>query len=537
LCPCRTRVWSRNGSLRYLFEDYELDTERRELRRRTMLVPLPPQVFDMLVYLIENRERVVSKDDLIAAVWSGRIVSDSALTTRLNAARNAIGDSGEQQHFIKTLPRKGFRFIGQVSEEEQSQERADVRALSAPPTSALPLPDKPSIAVLPFAVMGSDIQQEYFADGMADEIITALSRCSSLFVIARNSSFTYKGRTVDVRQIGRELGVRYVLEGSVRRAGKRLRINAQLVDASTGMHIWADRFDGDASDVFDLQDRISEGVVGAIEPKVQLAEIARLRHKLTLDLGAYDLLLRAQALEYEFTEQSLEEALHCLDQALTIDPSYAPALALAAYCRAERQIQGWTRAQEKDASEGVRLAVRSLELGKDDPNVLWMAAFAVRHLGADPHRARELANRSLQLNPNSAMALTTAGLTEAFLANPVRALELLGRAERLSPRDPKAWYIDAVTAMAHFVGGQFEQAAMRAKKASAQNAHFTFSLRILAASLVKLGRFDDATRVMREMLTLEPDLTVTKLRSRGRYLDEAVLHSLTEALRAAGLPE
>ncbi len=225
---------------------------------------LEPQVFDLLEYLIRNRERLVSKDELIASVWEGRIVSESTLTTRINAARTAVGDSGEQQRLIKTIPRKGIRFVGVVREVDWSGTGAEHPLPVAPP-------DRPSIAVVPFSNMSGDAEQDYFADGMADEIITALSRCSSLFVIARNSSFTYKGKDIDVRRIGRELGVRYVLEGSVRRSGNRLRILGQLVDATSGTHIWADRFEGDTSDVFDLQDRITEGVVGAIEPELQLA--------------------------------------------------------------------------------------------------------------------------------------------------------------------------------------------------------------------------------------------------------------------------
>ena len=233
------------SELRYVFGNCILDADRRELRRENELVPIEPQVFDLLEFLIRNRERVVSRDDLFAAIWAGRTVSELALSTRINAARSAIGDTGEQQNLIKTLPRKGIRFVGTVREEKEQ----DVAIGPTSDGTAFALPDKPSIAVLPFTNMSGDPEQDYFADGMADEIITALSRCNWLFVIARNSSFTYKGKALDIRQIGRELGVRCVLEGSVRRAGNRLRFIAQLIDATTGAHIWADRFDGDMSDV------------------------------------------------------------------------------------------------------------------------------------------------------------------------------------------------------------------------------------------------------------------------------------------------
>jgi TolB-like protein len=299
--------------LLYLFADFALDTEQRELRCKDDLVPIEPQVFDLLTYLIDNRKRVVSKDDLIAAVWEGRIVSDATLDSRVNAARRAIGDSGGMQRLIKTLPRKGIRFVGAVRQEAKPAEPAlaprTAEGVEHPPRVALPLPERPSIAVLPFVNMSGDPEQEYFVDGMAEEIITALARCSWLFVIARNSSFTYKNKVVDVRQIGRELGVRYVLEGSVRRVGDRLRFTGQLIEATSGTHIWADRFDGEMSDVFELQDRFTASVVAAIEPVLQLAEIERLKHKPAANLDAYDQLLRAQQRAYDVTEESLPAAL------------------------------------------------------------------------------------------------------------------------------------------------------------------------------------------------------------------------------------
>ncbi|MGH6751593.1 MAG: winged helix-turn-helix domain-containing protein, partial [Bradyrhizobium sp.] len=261
--------------MRYLFNEYTFDTDRRELHRGTDIVSVTPQVFDLLDYLIRNRERVISKEDLINVIWKGRSVSDVALTTRLNAARTAIGDSGEEQCFIKTLPRRGFRFVGQVLEIDRPNGAAAATGAAQSSTHGHRLPDKPSIAVLPFQNMSGDPEQEYFADGLVDDIITALSRFRALFVIARNSSFTYKGGAVDIKQVGQELGVRYVLEGSVRKAGNRLRISGQLIDVATGAHLWADRFDGTLEDVFDLQDKVTQQVVGAIAPEVDRAERER----------------------------------------------------------------------------------------------------------------------------------------------------------------------------------------------------------------------------------------------------------------------
>ena len=517
--------------MRYLFSDLTLDTDRRELRRGADLIPVEPQVFDLLEYLIRNRERVVSKDDLVASIWHGRIVSESALATRINAARTAIGDSGEQQRLIKTLPRKGIRFIGAVGEDQQPTTYAEVEK------PALALPDKPSIAVLPFANMSGDPEQEYFADGVADDIITALSRCNWLFVIARNSSFTYKGKAVDTRQVGRELGVRYLLEGSVRRSGDRLRVTGQLIDAISGVNIWADRFEGQMSDVFDLQDRMTESVVAAIEPNLQRAEIERLRQKPTASLGAYELLLRAQQLEYEFNPQSLAEAILCLERAFALDPSYAQAMALAAYCYAERRHQAWARDLAGEATEGLRLASRAIELGKDDSNVLWMTAFAVRHLAMDAPRAKQLADRSLQLNPNSAIALAITAWIDVGMGNHARALELASRAERLSPRDPRAWFIATVVGLAHYHAGQFDQAAANLRRALVQNPRFATALRTLAASLARSGHIDEAKAVVRDLLEIDPHLTIAKFKARSAFLSDGVRDSVADALRLAGLPE
>jgi len=524
--------------LLYFFENFVLDLDRRELRDGQAQVQTAPQVFDLLEYLIRNRERVVSKDELFASIWNGRIVSESALTTRINAARTAIGDNGEEQRLIRTLARKGVRFVGAVREEQRPETPVATGATTQSPEQALPLPEGTSIAVLPFTNMSGDPEQEYFADGMAEEIITALSRCGSLFVIARNSSFTYKGRSVDIRQVGRELGVRYVLEGSVRRGGDRVRFTGQLIDATSGVHIWADRFEGSKDDVFGLQDQITESVVAVIEPTLQLAEIKRLKHKSATNLDVYDLVLRAQQLEYQFTEESLAAALRHLNEALVIDPTYAPALALTAFCYAERRDQGWATDQEWEAREGLRLASRAVEFGKDDGNIFWMAAFAVLRLQMDAHRARELADCSLQLNPNSAVALSVAGRIEASLGNTDRALELLLRAQRLSPRDPKGWFITGGgTAYAYFQAGRFEEAVAAAKKALIQNPRFTVALRNLAASLVKQGRRQEAAEVMRELLSIEPQLTLSRLRDRMMNVEEKLWSDYSSALRLAGLPE
>jgi TolB-like protein len=518
--------------VRHLFEDFELDPGRRELTRNGRLIPMEPQVFDLLQYLLENRHRVVSRDDLIATVWKGRIVSESALSTRINAVRSAIGDSGDEQRLIKTLPRKGMRFVGEVrtSEAKPTDVATGARADIVSDTG-------PSVAVLPFTNMSGDPEQEYFADGMAEEIITALSRFSSLTVIARNSSFTFKNKVIDIRQVGRELGVRYVLEGSVRRAGTRLRIAGQLIDAQTAMHIWADRFDGGLSDVFELQDQIAESIVAAIEPSLQLAEMNRIRRKSAASPDAYDLLLRAQQHMYEFTRESLSAALDSVREALALDPAYAPALATGAYCHAQRFFQGWMDDPEEEKVQGLRLAARAVELAKDDASVLCMAAYAVRELGMDPQRARELIARSLHLNPNSYLALTIAAWNEIVFDNATKALELLRRAERLNPRDPRSWFMSNATSLANFAIGDYEQAAASARQSLAQNPSSAQASRFLAASLALLERQVPAAEAMKEVLRIEPRLTLAVLRRRIPFMPESIWGRFAAGLRTAGLPD
>ena len=522
----------------YLFDNYSLDTDRREIRHGTAVVPVEPQVFDLLEHLIRHRDRVVSKDDLIASIWQGRIISESAISTQINAARCAIADSGEKQRLIKTIPRKGIRFVGDVREEQQPADTARTAPSPERARSLLTLPDRPSIAVLPFTNISGDPEQEYFADGMAEEVITALSHCKWLFVIARNSSFIYKGKAVDVREVGRDLGVRYVLEGSVRRGGNRLRFTGQLIDATSGAHIWADRFDGDMTDVFELQDRFTQSIVAAIEPNLQLAEIKRLKSKPTTSLEAYDLTLRAQQLEYEFTEVSLAASLRCLTETLAIDPSYAPAMALMAYCYGERRVQGWAQDTPAEVAEGLRLASRAVELGKDDGNVLWMAAYAVWRLAQDAQRARELANRSLRLNPNSAIALAITAWAEMQMGHFAKAIELFHRAERLSPRDPRGWLIATGLGAAYGNAGRFEEAVSWCEAALVQNPRFTVALRVLAVSLARLGQREKANAVIQELLKIEPQLTLSNLRARIRFMDGTPRgNAFLDALRLAGLPE
>ena len=338
-----------------LFENHVLDCDRRELRRGANLVPIEPKAFDLLAYVIRNRDRVVSKDDLIAAIWDGRIVSEAALATCLNAARSAIDDNGERQRLIKTLPRKGIRFVGTVREE---QSRPSATPENSAPYPSRALPNNPSIAVLAFQNISSDPEQEYFADGMVEDIISGLSRIRWLFVIARNSSFAYKGKPVHVKEIGRELGVRYVLEGSVRKAGDRVRVTAQLVEAESDIHLWAERYDRQLEDVFTMQDDLMLSVIGAIEPNLRKAEIERVRRKRPDSLDAYDFVLRAMPIIYSHVADDTIKAIPLLQNALALEPGYAIAHAALAWCHHFRSVHADEifRALTDDGYRPMRLA-------------------------------------------------------------------------------------------------------------------------------------------------------------------------------------
>jgi TolB-like protein len=522
----------------YLFENFTLDTARRELRQGDALVAVEPQVFDLLELLIRARDRVVSRDDLLATIWRGRIVSEATLSSRVNSARAAIGDNGAEQRLIRTLPRKGVRFVGAVQEVSDSAPEAPADIVPEGAPARATRPRLPSVAVLPFTNMSGDPEQDYFADGIAEEIITALSRSSALFVIARNSSFTYRSKAVDIRRVGLELGVGYVVEGSVRRSGDRLRITGQLVDAASGAHLWADRFEGELRDVFELQDRVSESVVAAIEPTLQSAEIGRRRQDRPDRLDAYDLLLRAYALEHEFTAEGMAAALDCLRQALAIDLNYASAMAAAAYCHAQRHFQGWAPQDDAVRAEALRLAWHAVELAPNDAQVLWMAAFAVWNMAQEGReRARELFGRSLLINPNSAMALTLAGWIETMSGNQGAGREMIARARRLNPRDPRGWLMSGAMAIVAVIEEDYAEAVRWAERALAQNRRFAVALRVLAVALVKIGQRERAARVVQELVAIEPGLTISGFFARIPVPLERMARTYAEALKVAGLPE
>jgi len=404
-------------------------------------------------------------------------------------------DLGEQQVKNITRPVRVYRV-------------RDAAPKEAPPP-ALPLPDKPSIAVLPFANMSGDPEQEYFADGMVEEIITALSRIRWLFVIARNSSFTYKGQAIDVKRVGRELGVRYVLEGSVRKGGSRVRITAQLIDAETGTHLWADRFDGLIEDVFELQDKVASSVAGVIEPTLQLVEVERASRRPTSDLAAYDLYLRAYATMLS-PARNTPAVLRLLDQAIERDPDFGPALAWAAICH------GWIDIVDSIAGcddpegnrrKGLQRGRRALQVAGDDPAILANAAFALAYFGEDMGAMIALADRALALNPSFARGWHASGCIRLYAGQLDLAIEHVENSMRLSPRARVGWGL-AVIGVAHFAAGRFEEAIPKLLLAIQEDPNFAASYRYLAAAYAHSGRLGEAREVVTQLRAIIPSIGI-----------------------------
>jgi TolB-like protein/class 3 adenylate cyclase/tetratricopeptide (TPR) repeat protein len=416
---------------------------------------------------------------------------------------------------------------------------ADRSVPVAPETAAasLPLPDKPSIAVLPFQNMSGDAEQEYFADGMVEDIITALSRFRGLFVIARNSSFAYKGQSFDMKQVGRELGVRYVLEGSVRKSGNRVRITGQLIDAGTGAHIWADRFDGDLEDVFNLQDEVTATVVGAIAPKLERAEIERSARKPTENLGAYDYYLRGMAALHLLSRDGSDEALVHFGQAIQLDPSFAAAHGVAARCYAMRKMAHWMKDAAQESVEAVRLARRAVELGPDDEVALCTAAFALNDFASEFTVADTLTERALALNPNLAWAWLFSGWVKVSLGDTDSAIERLEQAMRLSPQDPQIYSMQSAIAIAHFIASRYAEALSMAETAMRERPNVVLPICVAAASAALTGRVSEAERLVDRLLQVAPDFSISNLKDVFSYLRAEDFERLMAGLRKAGLPE
>jgi TolB-like protein len=450
--------------------------------------------------------------------------------------------SGRVQEYARGKLEIAFEDIGdqQLKNIDRPVRVYRVRPSGAAPSShsaMRPLPDKPSIAALPFQNMSGDPEQEYFADGIVEEIITALSRFRQLFVIARNSSFTYKDRAVDVKQVGRELGVRYVLEGSVRKAANRVRITAQLIDGLTGAHLWADRFEGPLEDIFELQDRVAEKVVGAIAPRLEEAEIERAKRKPTDRLDAYDHFLRGIASTHRLTLDANRDALKLFYKTIELDQEFASAWGMAAWCYAWRKANGWMTDRAQETAEAERLARRAVDLGKDDAVALGRAGQALAYVVGDLENGQAFIARALDLNPNLAVTWLFSAWVQVYIGKPDTAIEHAACAMRLSPFDPMRGLMQSATAFGHFFAGRYDEAASWARDALREQPNFFGTLRVAAASNALAGRLEEAATAMRRLREADPLHRISNLKDRIplRLLEDRA--RLEDGLRKAGLPE
>ena len=514
--------------MQFIFGNHILDGDRRELLRGSVPVAVEPQVFDLLVYLLENRDRVVSKDDLIASIWHGRIVSDSTLTSRINAARKVLGDSGDKQKLIRTIARKGIRFVGDVHIRPRSFE-------SQPDTQErpLPLPERPAIAVLPFDNMSGDPEHEYFSDGISEDIITGLSKLRWFFVIARNSSFTYKGKPAHMKQIAEELGVGYVLEGSVRKSGDRVRITAQLNDVATGSHVWAERYDRDIADVFAVQDEITDAIVGAIEPQLYAAENFHAQRKPPDSMDAWDLVMRALSHYWRVTRQDNVVAQALLEKATAIDPNYGQALGVLAASHTFSAHMGWA-----DMAESVPIAERAaLAAIQADSEDSW-AHFALGNVYLFARRFEDSLAEfelALQCNPNCSVAQGYNGLALSYCGRWEEGDLAAKRALRLNPRGPFSAIYCGIAAYSQFVGKNYKEAMRLAREAIRQRNDFVGGHRVLTAAAGMLGQMEIAKAALSELRRAQPNVSIDWLAKQMPFKRDVDRTHYLEGFRRAGM--
>lgn len=521
----------------------ELLVTRRQVKLDGQVVPLGSRAHDLLVVLVEHRDRVLGKDELLAQVWPGQVVEESNLTVQIAALRKAIGHDS-----IATVSGRGYRFTGHCTIGDGA-DATDAAAPVAPADAAgappLVLPNIPSIAVLAFDNLSGDASQDYIADGIVEEIITALARLRAFFVIARNSSFVYKGRAVDIKRVGRELGVHYVLEGSVRHAGGRLRITGQLIDARDGHHVWAERFEGPLDDIFALQDQVTDRIVQALEPSIRRAEFARARVLPTSNLQAYDLGWRAMAkIKPNTGREDNDEALSLIARAVQLDPHYAQAKAMGALVHVARLTGGFGDAG--DVKAGLRYAEQALAEDTDDPMVLSQAGLALSSLGFRAMGVRVMGfrydesaraiERALELSPSLITVQYCAATFRLYLGESDASIAHWERCARISPLDPfKAMFV-AGTSAAHMLAGRHQQALDAARQALLDSPDYGVAHRSLVVNLGFLGRMDEARVATRRMLELNPGFSVFKYQTVAPYRSADFRKRSAAVYRAVGVP-
>jgi TolB-like protein len=514
----------------FLFEDFTLDSERRELRAGGAMVPVEPQVFDVLVYLIKNRDRVVSKDDLIASVWGGRIVSESTLTSRINAVRKAVGDSGGKQEFVRTFARKGVRWIAPVEIRKPDTKTDD--QINSP----LAVPQKPSIAVLPFRNMSGDPEHDSFVDGVTEEIIIALARVRWFFVIARGSAFAYKSKEVDPNEIARELGVRYILMGSVRRADDRIRVSAQLIDANSRSNVWARSYDRALSDIFALQDEITQTIVGGIEPELGRAERERARVKQRDSVDAWSIYQRGMFHLYRYTQADLAQARKLFEDAIAIDADFGPAYSAIAEAYYYEVVYGFADSPGDNCQRAIEVAQKAVALDRDDAGAHCTLG-RIRYLRREYAAAISELELASDLNPSLALAHYGLGAAFVFSGRPHEAFPHLESAIRLSPRDPNMGSYLVRIAEAKYLIGDDEAAARFALRALAQPSFQWSRYAVLIAALGQLGRQDEACNYLAEVSRIRPDFSVAFVRTMHPFIRDMGIDRYYEGLRKAGVPE
>ena len=492
----------------------------------TREVRLTPKALELLSFLAGHPDQVVTKDELFAAVWRKSDMGDAALVTCIQELRKALRDNARRPRYIETLHRRGYRFIGKA----RAARRA---AAGGTKRSALELPDRPSIAVLPFANMSDDPDQEYFADGISEDLITGLSRIRWLFVIARNSTFVYKGRAVDVKRVARDLGVRYVLEGSVRRAGKQLRISAQLIDAISGAHHWAERYDRELGDIFAVQDELTRSVAAAIEPSLLTAEGLRALSRSPENLGAWELVARAQTHFWRMTKEDYETAIDTLRRAVELHPDYAPSRSLLAFCLMFAAHMGWTD-RRRNALVGRDHANRAIALDDRDP---W-GYTALGYWALMEKRTEESIaafRRALDLNPNSAAAHAHLGHGLAFAGQSQEAIEHAESAIRLSPFDPMTALCLGTIAVSHFTAGRYADATHYTTEAARIRPGFQGAHRLRCAGLAQTGQIEEARALLATVRRQQPHLSIDWIRSNVPYQTPELMERFLEGMRKAGL--
>jgi len=511
----------------YRFREFSLDTERLELASNGALLSVQPQVFELLRFLVENKDRVVSKDEIFEAVWEGRIVSDGTLNARINAVRRALGDDGQEQTVIRTFPRRGFRFVAELDESaatiEEINEAADEPKLE-------PTRPKNSIAILPFNNLSGDPEQEYFADGLTEDLITDLSKNTDMFVIARNSSFSFKKSGVNIIEVGAALGVATVLEGSVRKAGNRIRINAQLIDAQSGGHIWAERYDRDMDDIFALQDEITEKIVAALAANL-ITDQEKSRQ--TSSVEAYELSLKGRAKFFQFTPETNLQSIQLFEQAIEVDPNFSDAWAGQVF----PYQSGWSFLWE-GYDDGLIIAKTKAEKAVElDPyssfgqsQLGWVQSFLREHSGAIASF-----ERSLELDPNNANSLGFFAEVLNFAGNPARAIEMAEEALRYDPMPPPNIY--SHLGHAYLLLNDLETAHEFLGRAIQMVPGFPVPKYFMSVTEVELGNLDAANVHVEALLKMYPLTNISIFDTRIPYADDQQRARILAGMKSAGLPE